>query len=95
MSTHNVDLLMGTKQDTSLSTDLSWTSVKRSLSVHRLLSPLKTESHLKPAAGQCRTSGMCTWRREEKKVPEQLKEGGEPALLILHPSPGSNRLKPS
>lgn len=30
---------------------------------------------------------------KEKKVPEQLKEGGEVALLILHPSPGNNRLK--
>lgn len=40
-----------------------------------------------PAAGQCRTSGMC-----KKKVPEQLKVRGEPELLVLYPSPRGNRI---
>lgn len=37
----------------------------------------------------------CAHGEEEKKVPEQPKKGGEPALLILHPSLGNNGLKPS
>lgn len=53
--------------------------------------PLKARSHLNlllVIAGHLECA-----HGEEKKVPEQLKEGGEFALLILHPSPGNKRLK--
>lgn len=63
MSAHGGAFLMSTKQ----SGDLSWTVCVRRPTAECSGDPWK------PAAGQCRTSGMCTWSKEE--VPEQDNEG--------------------
>jgi len=86
MSTHSLDLLLGTKQDTS-ETRPGLDICRRFMvcmctDLLRAASPLEINSCLKPAAGHCRTSGMCTWRR--KKVPGQPKKGEELLLLILN-----------
>ena len=101
-STHCVDLLMGTKRSTSKTRRGFSMSVRGVSFVFTDLliaaSPLGSSSHLKPAAGHCRTSGMRACGGGGgggEGVPGQQKKGGEPALLILHPSPGNNGPKPS
>lgn len=97
-STPGVDSLMGTKH---LRAEPELDFEHRSAATAASCSSSDDQVPFKPAAGQCRTSGMCTWRfkKEKKKcLNNQRREegrGGEPELLILHPSPGSNRLKPS
>lgn len=76
MSAHDVDLRMITKQDTSDRSDEEWTCVKEELVRTRVRGPA-ARLLFKPAAGHCRTSGMCIWspKKRRKKVPEQVKEG--------------------
>lgn len=67
ISTHYVDLLMGTKQDTSEirpGLDLCQREVCVHMCASLLLGFFFSEDWVpfKPAAGHCRTSGMCTWR---------------------------------
>lgn len=93
ISTHTLDLLMGTKQGTcECRPALDCCQIKFKVCTCAGYFSSENQVPFQPAAGHGRGSGMCTQR---KKVPEQLKEGGEPVLLILHPSLGNNRLKPS
>lgn len=97
MSTHDVDLLMGTKQDSSeYRPELDFCK-KEVWSVNGPAtgySSSEDQVPFKPAAGQCRTSGMCTWRRKKKCLNNWRREGSL-RFSFCTPSPGSNRLKPS
>lgn len=68
MSAHDVDLRMITKRDTSDRSDEEWTCVKEELVRTRVRGPA-ARLLFKPAAGHCRTSGMCIWsqKKEGKK----------------------------
>lgn len=59
MSTHNVDFLMGTKQDTPEFRP----GLSKEVCVHRPAAGYfssEGQAPFKPAAGHCRTSGVCT-----------------------------------
>lgn len=94
MSTRDVDVLLGTKEDTvqyGRGAGLANTPSHTGLLLATF--PVETRDPFQPAAGHCRTSGMC--RQMNKKCLNNGGRGGEPGLLILHPSPGNKRLKPS
>lgn len=95
MSTPDVDFRTGTKH---ASTDLSWTSSKRStlyVCTGLLLSSLETHLNLLLVnAGHLECAHWSLKKKKKKEVPEQLKEGGGAGaspFCTLHR--GSNRLK--
>lgn len=75
MSAHDVDLLMITKRDTSDRSDQEWTCVREELVRTRVRGPA-ARLLFKPAAGHCRTSGMCTWSQKKEEKSAWTSEGG-------------------
>lgn len=85
-STPGVDFLMGTKQDTSEYRPELDFFLKKYVSVHRpAAASSEDQVPFKPAAGQCRTSGMCTWSYK-KCLNNRRREGGSPgfSFCTLH-----------
>lgn len=78
MSAPDVDFLKGTKQEKAEHTpELDFYQKECQVCVHRPAAGYSSSEEqvpFKPAAGQCRTSGIF-WHMESKKVPEQLKKG--------------------
>lgn len=73
-STHYVDFPMGTKPDTPEYRP----GLSKEVCVHRPDAgyfPSEGQVPFKPAAGHCRTSGMCTWRRKKKCLNNWRREG--------------------
>lgn len=66
MSAHDVDLRMIKKRDTSDRSDQEWTCVREELVRTRVRGP-GARLLFKPAAGHCRTSGMCIWSQKEEE----------------------------